>query len=323
MKEIKQFSPPIAVPFELVRGLYRFSERLDQVNWTARRVQDTQNAEYLVPHICKFLDQNIRRVNYDSNNLRAIIGVSGIDSAVSAWLAAETMQRAKKQQTAQETDLFMVNFRAMNLEDEQYGRYCYQALRNAYRDLNIHFHWADMTNVIKGVDEITEGILETTKHPKSWPAEPTTGLIDVTTVSMGYKVWAAALDSTNKTEEVLGEINIPSGCSIKILANLWKSQVYDLGEILGIPKTILNRKPINSTYGTSKIDSYFGEIPSGFTPRETYQVLDLVLEQLYQDGKSVDEVSQGLGHSKEFIQRVKTKIDSQNHRRKIPTFQPL
>lgn len=40
--ELKRFSPPITVPFELVRGLYRFADRFDQVNWEARRKPDTQ-----------------------------------------------------------------------------------------------------------------------------------------------------------------------------------------------------------------------------------------------------------------------------------------
>src|SRR5258708_39512416 len=105
-----EFTAPIAIPDGLAVSLYRFAENLGEVNWAVRKTPDIQYSQSLVPEICHFLDVNIHRVNYDPYNLRAIIGLSGVDSAVAAWLAAETMRKAKKQRSVQDATLIVANF---------------------------------------------------------------------------------------------------------------------------------------------------------------------------------------------------------------------
>jgi len=319
---IDDFTPPVFVPTGIINRLYRFAENRCEINWTSRMESDLEQASLHVDQLCIFLDENIRLVNYDANNLRAIVGVSGIDSAVSAWITAETMRRAKIEERVNLTDLFILSFRGMNLDDERYGKSFYESLINHFPELPIHFHWTDLTNAIQGIDILTGGILQSTNRIPMWVAEPTTSLIDLITVNMGYKVWAAALDCGNKTEEALGEINIPSGCLVRPLANLWKTQVYDLAEVLGIPEHLRSTKPINSTYGVSKVDAYFKDIPENISPRDIYGLLDLALKMLYDEKKSVEDVCLLLEQSPEFISKIQTKINSQAHRIMIPAFYP-
>ena len=316
------FQPPITYDGDKIRGLYRLADTLDQVNWSAQMASNLNYAEEILPKVCEFLDTNIRKVAYNSDDLKVIVGISGIDSGVCAYLAAETMRRAKKSKSVREVSLTLVNFKSMSEDDVRDGKDYYRDLASAYKDISVHFCEVDLTPRLRDFDSLTDEVLKATHHPQVWPAEPSTGLIDLATVNMGYKIGAASLDSTNRTEGVIGELNIPSGCSIHILERFWKTQVYDLAYVLKMSYYLRHRKPVNSTYGVSKVDAYFGEIPRNFTPRQVYKVLDQVLKRIYEDHWSPELVSKDLGHSREFAERVRNKIYSQEHRRHIPVFLP-
>src|SRR3989338_6526732 len=155
---------------------------------------------------------------------------------------------------------------------------------------------------------------------KKYPGELATRVIDCMALEYADKTGHCVIDSTNKSEIILVEIVIGAGGEVALLANLFKSQVYDIAEALDIPESIIRRKPINSTFGTDKIAGYFGEIPSDFSPRDIYRVLDLALLLLYDKKYSPERLAQELGHSKTFTQKLSRRIENQNHRRAIPCF---
>lgn len=91
---------PIVVSEEQIQFLYNFAQTREQVNWSARYKQNCTFLTGLVPYIENFLDQTVRRVIYDPTSLRIVVGISGgLDSSVSATLAAEAIKRAREERS--------------------------------------------------------------------------------------------------------------------------------------------------------------------------------------------------------------------------------
>ena len=106
---------------------------------------------------------------------------------------------------------------------------------------------------MRAVHEFTDDMVYATEGNKIYPGELATRLIDLTTLEYADKTGHCGVDSTNGSEIVLGEIVLGAGLEFSPISDLYKSQVFDLGELLETPQYILDRNPINSTFGTDKI----------------------------------------------------------------------
>lgn len=274
-----------------------------------------------MPSIYDFISQSIHRVTYNPRDLKAVVGVSGgLDSSVTTWLTAEAMRRAKQNSSAQETSLVLLAFRGMSEEDLEYGRRFADQVRAHFSDLPIDYLERDLTGLLRSIDRTTDDLVRCASKPKVYSGELATRLIDCVTLEFANKSSHCSMDSTNYTEIVLGEINLGAGCECAPQTSFYKSQVWDLAEIIGVPQFVLDRPPINSTFGHSKVAGYFAEIPENLTPREVYRVLDLVLFMIYDLGYQPGQVAEKLGHSIRFVDGVARRLKRQNHRRQVPNF---
>jgi NAD+ synthase len=89
---------------------------------------------------------------------------------------------------------------------------------------------------------------------------------------------------------------------IKPIAHLYKSQVYQLAEYLGVPAEICKRLPTTDTYSLPQgQDEFYFSLP--------FQQMDLCL-YAKNNGISTDVVSSQLGISSEQVQRVYDDIDT-------------
>ena len=125
------------------------------------------------------------------------------------------------------------------------------------------------------------------------------------------------------TTEVRREFVLGGGGELAPLSSMYKSQVYDLAEILGVPKFVIDRRPINSTFGNDKVLTYFSEVPMGFTARDAYNVLDPSLYLVYRKKYTPKMLVKELGHSQEFSEKIHDVVRKQDHRRAIPYFKFL
>ena len=83
---------------------------------------------------------------------------------------------------------------------------------------------------------------------------------------------------------------------VKPIAHLYKSQVYQMAQFLGLPETIRSRPPTTDTYSLPQSqEEFYFSLP--------YDKMDLVLYGK-NNGYSPAEVAQGMGLSQEQIQRV-------------------
>ena len=181
----------------------------------------------------------------------------------------------------------------------------------------------DLTTLLKTIDGTTDEIVRASGRRKFYSGELSTRLIDCITLEFANKTLHCSMDSTNYSEIVLGEINLGAGCECAPQTCMYKSQIFDLSEIVGVPNYIIDRHPINSTFGHSKLNGYFGQLPDALSPREVYRVLDLVLFMLYDLGFLPGVVAEKLGHSNKFVENVSRRLKRQDHRRQVPHFEIL
>jgi NAD+ synthase len=86
------------------------------------------------------------------------------------------------------------------------------------------------------------------------------------------------------------------GADIMPIAHLYKSQVYQLAEYLGVPQEIIKRTPTTDTYTAEQTqEEFFFQMP--------YQEMDLIWYSL-ENRISPDEVGNALGKSKEEIELI-------------------
>lgn len=86
------------------------------------------------------------------------------------------------------------------------------------------------------------------------------------------------------------------GADIMPIAHLYKSQVYQLAEYLGVPQEIINRIPTTDTYTAEQTqEEFFFQMP--------YQEMDL-LWYAYENNINIDEVSYTTDKSPEEINQV-------------------
>lgn len=96
---------------------------------------------------------------------------------------------------------------------------------------------------------------------------------------------ALVLGTGNKTEILLGYSTLygDSASAINPLGDLYKTQVWQLAELLGCPKQIIKKKP-SADLWTGQTDE--GEL--GFTYREADELLYYMIDQRYNDEELVD-----------------------------------
>ncbi len=121
---------------------------------------------------------------------------------------------------------------------------------------------------------------------------------------------ALVVGTGNKTEIILGYTTIygDAACAFNPLGDLYKTQVRQLATEMKVPEVII-RKPPSADLWAGQTDE--GEL--GFTYQEVDQLLYLLFNQQRTPVECEEE-----GFSKEFIDRVVTRIRKNAYKRKMP-----
>ncbi len=122
--------------------------------------------------------------------------------------------------------------------------------------------------------------------------------------------------TTNKTEFLLGDFCKfgDGGTDVEAISHLYKTQVYEIGRLLGVPEEIIKRTPTPDTFSlaVSDQDFYFC-LP--------FELLDPLL-YAWEYKLDLDSVAKELKLTKEQIQRVYRDFDSKHttteHIRQLP-----
>jgi len=102
---------------------------------------------------------------------------------------------------------------------------------------------------------------------------------------------------------------------VKPIAHLYKSQVYDLAEHLGVPEAIRSRTPTTDTYSLPQTqEEFYFTLP--------LRELDLVL-QAHNQGASPEATAADLGHQPEEIERVYRDLERKRRSTRGLHYSPL
>jgi NAD+ synthase len=118
------------------------------------------------------------------------------------------------------------------------------------------------------------------------------------------------LGTSNKTEILLGYTTLygDSASAINPLGDLYKTQIWQLAELLKIPKKIIKKKPSADLW---KGQTDEGEL--GFTFKQVDELLYYMIDQRYSDSEL-----KSVGFKPAFIKRVKTLIRKNQFKRVPP-----
>ena len=115
----------------------------------------------------------------------------------------------------------------------------------------------------------------------------------------------------NKTESLLGYTTHygDNACAINPMGDLYKTQVWQLAESLGVPKKIIEKKPTADLW-VGQTDE--GEL--GFS----YRHVDKLLYQMIDERRSDEELKE-YGFEENLIKKVRNLVQRSQYKRRPPT----
>lgn len=119
------------------------------------------------------------------------------------------------------------------------------------------------------------------------------------------------MGTSNKTEFLLGYSTIygDSGVALHPIADLYKYQVRQLSQALGIPQPIIDKAP-SADLWEGQTDE--GEL--GFTYNDADQVLYLLVDERY----TVEEVAEESGFEVAFVRKIWERVKANHYKRTMP-----
>lgn len=119
------------------------------------------------------------------------------------------------------------------------------------------------------------------------------------------------MGTSNKTEFLLGYSTIygDSGVALQPIADLYKAQVRQLSQALGVPTSIIDKPP--------SADLWVGQTDEqelGFTYDEADQVLYLLVDERY----TAEEAAEASGFSLEFVEKIWERVKANHYKRTMP-----
>lgn len=247
--------------------------------------------ELITEYLQHFLDNEVRKTGIN----RVVLGLSGgLDSAVVAVLAQKVFK----------DDLLCVKmpsqYSSQNSLDDA-DELCL--------DFGINVITASIEPMLKVYEEMNPDMDNLRKGNLSSRLRMTT-LFDISA-----RENALVLGTSNKSELMLGYGTLYGDLSSAInpIGDLYKSEVYELAEYLGVSKSIIKKPPSADLW-----DGQSDEADLGYT----YAELDAVMKLYVEDRLSKEEIVK-CGYSKDMMDMIVNRIFRNQFKRKMPVIAKL
>lgn len=280
---------------------------LGQVNHEARiRPDRIKIPEPVIDSLKGYVRKALHEISgYSKPELDGIvIGLSGgIDSTATVALCKEALSGTKhfvrglimgRAPEGQQGGMNAVEYQDVML-----------AIQSA-RDMGVDYEYVDISPLVDAVHQV---------FPKSQPWE-LSGILPRLRASLLYQAAdnnnAICAGTTNGTEFILAAFSVggPAG-HFQPFMDFYKSEVYRIAEILGVPDYIRERHPAISELGIYDEQLYGASC----------YVLDPILRRMNWEKKSPEKVARELGHDVEWLRRIKElRIEGEKGRKYPPAF---
>ncbi|HTY58468.1 MAG TPA: NAD+ synthase [Bacteroidota bacterium] len=237
------------------------------------------------------LEKFLRDESNNAGFTRGIVGLSGgVDSAVTAFLAAGALGR-------QNVRAVMMPYRTSSAE----------SLLDAQRVVDALGIQSETVDITPMVDPLL-GAMRVEDRLRAGNVMARQRMIVLYDVSA--RDGGLVLGTSNKTEFLLGYGTLfgDMACAINPLGDLYKTQVWQLAEALGVPGEIVAKKPTADLW-TGQTDE--GEL--GFT----YRDVDRLLYAMIDERRSDAELG-AMGFDERFIRSVQAMVRKSQFKRRPP-----
>lgn len=239
-----------------------------------------------------FIESEIHRVGYS----RAVVALSGgIDSALSCYLAAEALGPQ--------------NVLAIRMPYKTSSQSSLDDAQLVIEALGVQSVTIPITPM---VDPYLERFTEISRV-RSGNVMARTRMIILYDHSESFG--GLAIGTGNKTEILLGYTTLygDSACALNPIGDLYKTQVRQLSQALGIPQSILDKAP-SADLWVNQTD----EDELGFTYAQVDQLLSLLVDQRYSPEDCI-----AAGFEAGFVRRVVERIRRNHFKRILPPIAKL
>ncbi|SNR66185.1 NAD+ synthase [Desulfurobacterium atlanticum] len=246
-----------------------------------------EDKHFVVNVLTNFIKQEIEKAGFE----KAVIAVSGgVDSALSAFLAVEALGR-------ENVILISMPYRESSRESVEDARLVGEVLGAEFHEIDItpqidayYRNFPDASNLRRG---------------NKMARERMSILYD-----FAYANKALVVGTSNKSELLIGYSTRwgDNAHDINPLGDLYKTQVWEIAEFIGVPEKIVRKKP-SADLWPGQTDE--GEL--GFS----YNLLDQILVA-YVDFKMRKDEIVGFGFDASIVEKILKMVKRSQYKRKLP-----
>jgi NAD+ synthase len=245
------------------------------------------NAELAVETLAHFLRDGVTQAGAKG----LVVGISGgVDSALAAALAVRALG-------AEAVHAFFLPYR----ESSPQSRLDAEAVAGT---LGLALRTIDLTPQIDAYFEREEPDADRVRRGNKMARERMSILFD-----QAKKLGALVLGTSNKTEILLGYSTVfgDNASSLNPNGDLWKGQVWQLAEHLGVPEAVLRKQP--------SADLWPGQTSEGELGFD-YRIADEVLYLMFELGLLPDEIV-GRGYPKAIVSEIVNRERQNRYKRRL------
>jgi NAD+ synthase len=245
------------------------------------------DSEVAIQALTEFIHNEVTKVGFQ----KVVLGLSGgIDSALSCYLAA----RALGSENVLVLRLPYRTSSAASLVDAQL----------IIDDLNLKHERVEITNIVEALCEQSPDM---TPHRKG-NIMARARMIAIYDRSMRDN--ALVIGTSNKTELLLGYGTIfgDLASAVNPIGDLYKTQVRQLAQAVGVPRPIIDKPP-----SADLLPDQTDEGDFGFTYEEVDQLLYLLVDERY----SPEDVVEA-GFARPFVERIMRMMRLSHYKRTLP-----
>jgi NAD+ synthase len=239
----------------------------------------------------KILVNFLRDETQNAGFKKGILGLSGgVDSAVCAFLAAEALGKENIRGV-------MMPYRSSSSQSKTDAEEVADAI-------GIQTELVEISGMVDAYLQMA-GTVEKVRAGNIMARQRMIVLYD-----LSQRDRALVFGTSNKTEILLGYGTLfgDLASAINPLGDLYKTQVWQLAEALGVPRTVIEKKPSADLWEGQTDEGEFG-----FTYADVDRLLYFMVDERRNDQQLIE-----MGFDRSFIDRVKTMIRRNQFKRRPP-----